>query len=140
VQFIFKRDPISHKYDRNFGKIDTLFAYIGGLLSTVVGIAGAFMSSYNKLSFEVNQMKNLYSFKKNKPFNADSFNIFKAIVYFVMSKLYNISALKNYLPKMQYYEDLHKYLQQGRKNIDMDLIIQKVMLAEKLGMVLLSKE
>ena len=83
------------------------------------------MSSYNKLSFEVNQMKNLYSFKKNKPFNADSFNIFKAIVYFVMSKLYNISALKNYLPKMQYYEDLHKYLQQGRKNIDMDLIIQK---------------
>lgn len=31
-------------------------------------------------------------------------------------------------------------MQEGRKNIDMDLIIQKVMLAEKLGMTLLGKE
>lgn len=95
---LLQRDPISRKYDRSFGKIDTLFAYIGGLLGTFMGLAGVFMNWYNKIEFEVNQMKHLYSFKNKKSFDTDSFNIFRGLVYYVLSKLYNL-GLKKYLPK-----------------------------------------
>lgn len=100
MYILIKRDPISHKYERNFGKVDALLAYFGGILSIVVASVGVIMTSYNKLEFQVNQLKNLYSFKKNKSFDADSFNFFKGIFYYFVSKLYNVGAIKKFIPKM----------------------------------------
>lgn len=102
VKIQMKRDPINYKYTRSFGKLDKLFAYIGGLISSVVGFAGIFLGWYNKLEFEVEQMKYLYYFKKNKPFDTDSFNIFKALPYYFLSKLYSW-GLGGLVPSSQYY-------------------------------------
>jgi hypothetical protein len=76
-----------------------LFAYIGGLLATFVGFAGIFMTWYNKLEFGVNQMKYLYYFRKNKPFDTNSFSIFKALPYFFLSKVYG-TALQKFFPSI----------------------------------------
>jgi hypothetical protein len=46
----FEKSSTYSKYTRSFGKLDTLFAYVGGLIGTILGLI-FILDSYNELCY-----------------------------------------------------------------------------------------
>lgn len=124
MKLFLRKSPISLTIQRSFRKVDDAFSYIGGLFSTILVFFG-FVNLYNELSYEIAISKSAYYFDKNDPFDGDHFNLITYTGYLIFS-FFDKFGIELPWPRFQ---RLHKFLEEGRKHIDIRLIMQKIIYA-----------
>lgn len=124
MKLFLRKSPISLTIQRSFRKVDDAFSYIGGLFSTILVFFG-FVNLYNELSYEIAISKSTYYFDKNDPFDGDHFNLITYTGYLIFS-FFDKFGIELPWPRFQ---RLHKFLEEGRKHIDIRLIMQKIIYA-----------
>jgi hypothetical protein len=84
----FEKSSVEVQYTRTFEKVDQFFAYVGGLIGTVLGFI-FIMTAYNELCYYISVASKLFLLEKGKNISSDSFNLFKYFGY-MLFKTFNI--------------------------------------------------
>lgn len=134
MKLFLRKSPISLSIQRSFRKVDDTLSYIGGLFSTILVFFGL-INLYNELSYEISITKSIYYYDKNDPFDGDHFNLITYSGYLIFC-FFDKFGIELPWPRFQ---RLHKFLEEGRKHLDIRLIMEKIIYGEKLGLAILDK-
>lgn len=133
-KLFLRKSPIALSISRSFRKVDDTLSYIGGLFGTILVFFG-FVNMYNELSYEIEITRSAFYYDKNDPFDGKQFNLLVFFVYVIFEFLDRFGIT---LP-WQRFQRLHRFLEEGKKQLDMKLIMNKILYAERLGLALLDK-
>ena len=117
--------------ERSFRKADDTLSYIGGLFSAILAIMFLF-SFYNEASYELEVAQNMYRSGDGET-NSDHFNILTYLGYVVFIGCKKIGCELQW-EKMKEY---HRMVEEARKQMDVRLILQRILYSERAIRVLL---
>ena len=134
MKFYLRKSSQDILVQRSFRKADDTLSYIGGLFSAILAVL-IIMSFFTEFSYELEIAKHLYYYRKEEPLDSDGFNFFVYlgyIVYLLFSKVGVDLAWE----RMRKY---HHSLEEVRKQMDIRIIMKKILYSEKLAEVVLDE-
>ena len=76
----FMKSPITTTYERSFNKFDEYFAYVGGLIGTIIGLM-FIMESFSENSFSVSIGNELFTDDEGRKIPSSSFHFLYTILF-----------------------------------------------------------
>ena len=93
------------------------------------------MSLFNEFSYELDIAKSLYHYDKDETIDSDGFHFFTFLGYIVYLGFNKIGVSLNW-QRMQIY---HRSLEEVRQQLDVRLIMKKILYQERLSSAILEK-
>lgn len=83
----FEKSGTYTSYTRTYQKLDTLLAYVGGLIGTILGLI-FILHSYNELCYQLSLGGRLYRYDDEEEIGADQFNFIYYLGY-LLHRIFN---------------------------------------------------
>ena len=117
----------SATFTRTFQKIDEFFAYVGGLIGTILGLI-FIMSFYNEISYSISIGSKLFTYNKDEIVSSDSFNM---ITFFGFALYYPFNFLFGWCDEWVTMKRIREVRDEATKQLDVSLLMKRIYFLEK---------